>query len=132
MVNDQKTILCIEDDPDDMFLIRESISRLSDITIECAKNGQEALDTLGDRKISKRLPSLIVIDISLPKLNGNKVIKAIQEDDDLKNIPVVVFTTSINSFTYPLAEDRPIEVIAKPTGWKSYEGIAKRLLNFVS
>lgn len=131
MIIDRKNILCVDDDPDDLFLIRESIQRLSDINIESAKNGKQALEILHQRKLSNGLPSLIVTDINMPKLDGNKMLRAIKEDDDLKEIPIIVFTTSANAADLEYINTLKIETIIKPTDWASYESIAKRILSYL-
>lgn len=132
MITDRNNILCVDDDPDDLFLIRESIQRLSSISIESAKNGKQALEILHQRKLSNGLPSLIVTDINMPKMDGNKMLRAIKEDDDLKKIPIIVFTTSANNADLQYINNLKIEMIVKPTDWASYESIAKRILSYLS
>ena len=131
-MNDPKSILCVDDDPDDLILIRNSINKLSDVNIESARNGKLALAILVKRKVSKSLPSLIVMDINMPILDGNKMLKAIKEDDDLKNIPIVVFTTMAKTTNLQYVKSQKIETIAKPTDWDSYEAVAKKIPGYLS
>jgi CheY-like chemotaxis protein len=90
-------ILLVEDDPGDVMLIRESFAdhkvgnRLSVVS-----DGVEALAFLraeGDYADRPR-PDLIVLDLNLPRKNGNEVLAEIKSDPDLAMIPVVVLTTS--------------------------------------
>ena len=131
-MSNQKSILCVDDDPDDLILIRNSINKLSDVNIESTRNGKLALAILAKRKLSKSLPSLIVMDINMPIMDGNKMLMAIKEDDDLKNIPIVVFTTSTKTTNLQHVKSLKIETIAKPTDWVSYEAVAKKILGYLS
>ena len=130
MTKGQKSIFCIDDDRDDLILLRESIQRLSDIYVERAFDGEHALDILLQKKLSKRLPSLIVTDINMPKMDGNSLLRSLKKDEALRNIPVVVFTTSSKTVNQQYIEDHHIQIITKPTDWASYETIAKKLLSY--
>jgi CheY-like chemotaxis protein len=123
-------ILCIDDDKDDSFLIRQSIRELSDIEIENAYDGEQALAVLARHKISRNLPSLIVLDLNMPGMDGKKTLQAIKKDQALKNIPLVVFTTSLKGHDKEFIESEQIETIIKPTDWSSYKAIASKLLNY--
>jgi CheY-like chemotaxis protein len=132
MTTGRKTILCVDDDRDDQFLIRESIRRIADIHIECAYNGKEALDILRQRKISNHLPSLIITDINMPTMDGNKMLRTIRNDDAFKEIPIVIFTTSTATVDRQYLHRGDVKIIAKPTDWASYEAIAKTILSCLS
>ena len=84
-------ILLVEDDPNDQELIRLCLEE-SQIPHELIilQDGEEALTYLPSEKI----PSLVLLDLKLPKVSGIEVLKKIKGDDLTRNIPVVVFTSS--------------------------------------
>jgi len=90
-------ILLIEDNPAEMRLIAEIFSEDdSKVNINGVGDGIAAMDYLyrkGKYKYSKT-PSLIILDLNLPKKNGHEVLEEIKTDDKLKCIPVVVLTSS--------------------------------------
>ena len=85
--------LIVDDDADDRMLFIEAAKEI-DETIECriAKNGEQALKLL--RNIEIPLPDFIFLDIRMPRLDGKKCLLEIKKDERLKNIPVVIYTTS--------------------------------------
>lgn len=125
-----KKILCVDDDHDDCFLLRESIQRLSDVVVENAFNGEKALEVLDNQKLSGDLPCLIVMDINMPSMDGIKTIEAIKKDSQLKNIPVVVFSTSLKTLDKEYIKTQNIESLTKPLDWSSYKEIAQKLLTY--
>ena len=92
-----KKILYIEDNVADIRLFEEAISdqKLA-IDLNYVTDGQEMIEYFEEKKAGhyKDLPSLIVTDLNLPKISGQKVIQVIKSDPVFKKIPVVVFTTS--------------------------------------
>jgi two-component system response regulator len=95
-----KIILLVEDNPDDAKLTLRAFKQ-SNIAnpIAVARDGVEALDFLFARgtyseRVGKPLPTLIVLDLKLPRLDGLGVLKAIRADPRTKLIPVVILTSS--------------------------------------
>ena len=90
-------ILLIEDNPGDQRLTREALKegRLRN-NLSIVEDGEEAIAFLkkrGDYENVTR-PDLILLDLNLPKMDGQEVLKIIKADEKLKRIPVVVLTTS--------------------------------------
>ena len=85
-------ILLVEDDPDDIELLKEAL-KLSEVdcTIECIMQGNEVVPRLQKSVI---YPDLIILDLNLPKMNGKDILRFIKSSEVLKNIPVLVLTTS--------------------------------------
>lgn len=125
-----KKILCVDDDHDDCFLLQKSIQQLSDIVVENAYDGEEALGVLENQKLSGDLPCLIVMDINMPLMDGIKTIESIKKDEQLKNIPVVVFSTSLKTLDEEYIKKQNIEAFTKPLEWSLYKEIAKKLLTY--
>lgn len=94
------TILLVEDNPDDEMLALRAFKK-NNITneVNIARDGVEALDFLFGRGTYEgrdlaHQPSLILLDLKLPKMDGLEVLKALRANEHTKLIPVVVMTTS--------------------------------------
>jgi CheY-like chemotaxis protein len=89
-----------EDDDDDCLLAREALAEsrlMSELRI--VRDGEELMDYLYHRgqyaqKHSSPRPGLILLDLNMPKKDGREALKEIKADPHLKQIPVVVLTTS--------------------------------------
>jgi two-component system, response regulator len=87
-------ILLVEDNPDDEKLTLRAMrqSEVPNIII-VARDGVEAIEHLTGDGV-KRLPSLILLDLKLPKLSGLEVLEQIRTNPKTKHLPVVVLTSS--------------------------------------
>lgn len=100
MSPEEYEILLVEDDPADAELTVLSLrkERLAN-HIEIARDGAEALDFLFCRgayagRSFERPPRLVLLDLKLPRVSGNEVLRAIKADERTRAIPVVVLTSS--------------------------------------
>jgi two-component system response regulator len=99
MINKTVHILLVEDNPDDVELTIHALKRNNIVnTVEIVRDGQEALDYLfytGKYTNSTHsLPSIILLDLKLPKVDGIDILRKIKLDRKRKLIPVVVLTSS--------------------------------------
>lgn len=100
MSDDSKVILLVEDNPDDVELTLRAFKRSHLMNpISVARDGVEALDYLFARnahaqRASQLLPTLVILDLKLPKLDGLGVLKAIRSDERTRFLPVVILTSS--------------------------------------
>ena len=116
MQNHPKTILCVDDDPDDRQFICEAINKAApDYSIIEAHNGVEALQYLDKAKSIPALPCLIVLDINMPLMDGKQTLSRIKVDPLLVNVPVVMFSTSSNPMDKALFLRMGVELITKPS-----------------
>ena len=81
-----KVLLLIEDDPLMLRMYRK-IFELEGYEVELAVGGQEGLD-----KAKSDKPTLVLLDIMMPKMDGFEVLGRLKEDPETKDIPVVVLT----------------------------------------
>jgi CheY-like chemotaxis protein len=105
-MNSQSTILLVEDDENDVFFVKR-VFQLNNFTnpLQVAENGETALAYLkGEGIYADRqkypLPMLIFLDIKMPRVNGFEVLARMRGDEALKNIPVVMLSSS------SMAEDK--------------------------
>lgn len=94
---DSVDILLVEDNPGDVRLTREAFKE-GQIrnTLHVVKDGVEALDFLyrrGEYKEATR-PEIILLDLNLPRKNGDEVLEEIRSDPKLLKIPVIILTSS--------------------------------------
>src|SRR6187431_1582825 len=90
-------ILMVEDNPTDVLIAREGFSGATMLnTLHVADDGIEAIEFLNQRGKYAAVPrpDLIVLDLNMPRKNGQEVLAEIKADDKLKEIPVVILTTS--------------------------------------
>jgi len=91
-------ILLVEDDPADQKLISTSLRSeklANDLYI--VQTGEEGLDFLhhrGDYSNGTPQPDLILLDLNMPGMGGKEFLRQIKQDEQLKQIPVVILTTS--------------------------------------
>lgn len=97
------TILMVEDDPNDILLTQRAFMQASLVNpLRIVRDGEEAINYLGGRDVyadrSKYpLPSLILLDLKLPKRNGLEVLEFLRAQPSLKQTPVIVLTSSQES-----------------------------------
>lgn len=126
-IKNQVPILIADDDQDDCQMIKEALqeSRLLN-QLHFVHNGEELMKHL-NRMIEKShpLPGLILLDLNMPKMDGREALKEIKSHPLLRQIPVVVLTTSkaeedifktynlgVNSFiTKPIAFDTLVQTM---------------------
>lgn len=85
-------VMIVDDDKDDRFFFRSAI-RKNNPTFECleAENGNDALRQLRN---AKKLPDFIFLDLNMPKMDGKECLIELKKDKTLKNIPVIIYSTS--------------------------------------
>jgi len=122
-------VLLIEDNPADADLTRESLeaSRFN-IEISVAKDGEEAIEFLGN---ADGRPTMILLDLNLPRKDGRQVLAIIKSDDVLRRIPILVLSSSDSekdiTSCYELGANC---YITKPADLKAYRAIVGTLEEF--
>jgi CheY-like chemotaxis protein len=92
------TILLVEDDLADQKLVKASLrnQRIAN-DLYVVNSGEEALDFLyhrGNYAKDTSRPELILLDLNMPGMGGKEFLKRIKDDENLKQLPVVILTTS--------------------------------------
>ncbi|MFH1643287.1 MAG: response regulator [Patescibacteria group bacterium] len=83
-----KKILCIEDDEVMINLISRKLSQ-EGYEVHIARDGVEGLEMIKTVK-----PDLILLDIVMPRMDGMEVMEKINEDEEMKKIPIVIISNS--------------------------------------
>jgi CheY-like chemotaxis protein len=91
------TILMAEDNATDVMLTKEALAHAKVLnTLHVVEDGIDCLDFLHQRGRHAKAPppDLILLDLKMPRKNGQEVLAEIKADSKLKHIPVVILTTS--------------------------------------
>lgn len=87
------SIFLADDDADDRFLFEEALMEVkSNVKLTTANNGEQLMNYLD--KNTPPAPHLIFLDLNMPVKNGVECLDAIKKDIRLKDIPVIIFSTS--------------------------------------
>jgi len=121
-------ILLVEDDAAHAELTERAIRKAGNANrVQIVTDGEEAFDYLYNRgkykdKVKYPMPGLILLDIKLPGIDGIEILKKIKEDSELKQIPVIMLTTSereediVRSYKHYANS-----YLTKPVGYKEFE-----------
>lgn len=107
--------LYAEDDADDIDIMREMVDRQK-ITNEliCVNDGFDLLDHLQHVGEKQSYPSLIILDLRLPRLDGMETLELLRTDDLYRLIPVVIFSSKISLSDTERCRSLGAEVLIKP------------------
>ena len=88
-------IVVIDDNEDDVLLLREALEELAGVElVAAAADGEVGLDCLDECLRQEGLPDLVLLDLNLPGRNGIEILQALKADPRLRDIPVVLLSTS--------------------------------------
>jgi two-component system response regulator len=127
-------ILLVEDSPTDVLMTQEALEQAKLLNhLHVVEDGVEALAFLHrqGRYATAPRPDLILLDLNLPRKNGQEVLAELKADQNLKLIPVVILTTS-------KAEEDIVKsyglyancYIAKPVGFASFVEVVQAIEYF--
>lgn len=124
-------ILYVDDDADDRHLLYEAIKDVNpSAEVELAENGLKALDYLKmSNESGSAPPSLIILDLNMPFLDGKETLQQIKKDQKLENVPIVIFTSSHRPIDKALFNNLGIEFISKPDSLLHLNKIASYMLS---
>lgn len=130
-------ILMADDDADDRLLVQEALSDSGvPHSLYFAEDGMALLDYLrrngaGPSGQSRPRPELILLDLNMPLKDGREVLREIRADQTLRQIPVVVFTTSkADTDVRQVYELGANSFITKPAAFADLVQLMKRLTEY--
>jgi CheY-like chemotaxis protein len=124
-------VLLVEDDADDVLLMRDAFAGKTNVKLVHEKNGYEALSYLKELKAKTALlPCLIIMDINMPKLNGKQLVSILKNDNDFQSIPMIVFTTSSNNSDKEFCSSFNVPMITKLFDMNSFGETAGLFLSY--
>ena len=124
-------ILLVEDDTIEVMKLKRVVDTLNlNHNILHASNGEEALEMLQNKN---SLPNIILLDLNMPKINGLEFLKILKSDRQLRFIPTIVLTTSLNK--RDVLECYKIGIagyLLKPLKYDEYVSRIEKLLSYWS
>jgi two-component system response regulator len=132
-------ILVVDDSPEDCDLLKRALEEIGfKFDVAMARGGEEALDYLFARgpfaaRDPKVTPLLTILDLKMPKLGGLDVLKRVRASPRLKNLAVVILTSSDEQRDKLEAERLGVTFyFTKPGDFDGYIGLARRIEGMLS
>jgi two-component system response regulator len=128
-VQKERIILLVEDNADDeeLALLAFRLNQ-TPVKVLVVRDGVEALDYLGTMDKARPRPSMILLDLKLPRVDGLEVLRRIRSDGRTRGIPVVVLTSSTEDVDYRRsAELGADEYVRKPMSFDEFRKTTRKL-----
>ena len=124
--------LCIEDDSDYChFIVRATESLQIPINVKIKNEAEAALEFLREIKDTKLMPKIIFLDINLPDISGLEVLKVLKESNHLRQIPVIMLSSSENQKDISQSMDLGANAyVTKPGSYKGLKSLFWDAHNF--
>jgi two-component system, chemotaxis family, response regulator Rcp1 len=126
-------ILLVEDSPSDVRLVREALKQAPlEVEITLARDGVEAMEQLQKSEAGLvNRPDIILLDLNLPRKNGREVLAEVKASPKLKQIPVLVMTSSKADEDITQAYNLNANCyITKPSDLQDYVDVVNSIENF--
>lgn len=122
-----KNLLLLDDDEDDQELFIEAVREISsDIKVTVLPDAATALEKLSNKSV---IADVIFSDLNMPRMTGQQFLLEIKKRPELKDIPVIIFSTSSHTHTMQLVKDFGAhEFITKPGLFNELVTTLRRLL----
>lgn len=129
---DKADIFLVEDNEDFSFLIEKAIHHIDkDLVLKIVDNGLGALEVLKGYNHDGVRPRIILLDLNLPGLSGLDLLREIKGLEFLKQVPVILFTTSDNPKDIKAAAEYGANAyVTKPAGYIALIDCLRSLFNF--
>jgi CheY-like chemotaxis protein len=130
-------ILMAEDDTDDQLLVQEAFAECGvKEALRFVADGEELLDYLMQRgqyagPLSAPRPGLVLLDLNMPRKDGREALREIRAHPDLRQVPIVVFTTSrADTDIRQVYELGANSFITKPPAFDALVSTVKRMVSY--
>lgn len=131
MTNNGHAILLVEDDHNDVLLIKRAFQKVNIANpIIVVNDGEQAISYLAGREpyVERAMPMLVLLDLKLPRKSGHEVLEWLRQQSTLRRLPVVVLTASSESSDVNLAYDLGANsYLVKPVTFDSLVQMVKTL-----
>lgn len=122
-MNNKKIVLLVDDDAVFLKTVSEQLKN-NDYEIKTLNDGYYLFD-----EISKNKPSLIVLDIQMPKLDGEKACRTLKNSEEYKHIPVIISTATADTIVEQKVKMYgAVEYVTKPYYIPEFQLLIKKYL----
>ncbi len=124
-------ILLADDDKDDCLFFEEAITGLIPLTnFTAMHNGEQIMQLLSNE--AAKLPHILFLDLNMPRKNGFECLAEIKQNKKLKNLPVVIFSTSFEQEVVNRLYDNGAQYfIRKPSEFSLFKKIILHTLKLI-
>ena len=117
------TILLVDDDQDDIDIFCEVIKEINNnVNIITSQNGRQCLEAL-----ENAIPDVIFLDINMPIMNGKECLVNIKNHKTYKNIPVVMYSTTMDQIEIEYYKKLGVKFLIKPSSHQSFTNILRSI-----
>ena len=125
------TILLVEDNPADILLTRRAFRSSDNVAIEVVTDGEQAVARFEQAAEQGDYPSLVLLDLNLPRLSGLEVLKALKSHQEWRRTPVVMLSGSDRQSDIDAAYQHHANgYVTKPEGMRAFERATKLLTDY--
>ncbi|MCV2483626.1 response regulator [Flavobacterium sp. SH_e] len=132
MNKEHYNLLLADDDEDDCLFFKEALDEIAVSTnLSMVHDGVQLMDYL---KINiSNLPDVIFLDLNMPRKNGLECLDEIKKDEKLNNLPIIIFSTSLDSeIVNNLYQNGASYYIRKPGEFSKLKTVIEKALNVAS
>lgn len=125
------TVFLVEDNCDDEFLALRTLRKMGYKDVTVARDGREAIALLlGDESVGRPVamepPSLMLLDLRLPKMDGLEVLRKVRSSERTKDVPVYILTSSEDPHDKEVCQDLGVlGFLPKPLTVESFTSVPK-------
>lgn len=124
-------LLYAEDDPDDVVFLRDMLQFSDkDHPLITVHDGLEVIHFLQEIKKGEAYPSLIILDIRMPRLDGIELLKLLKTDDMYRMIPVIIFSNNADESQKQTCLQLDTEIIAKPLYYSNWDAVIRKMRSY--
>lgn len=125
-----KIILCAEDDPDDKEMFCQAVEEFDpELRVIHSDNGKQLIDKLKELTSINIVPCLITVDINMPVMGGREAVEIIRSNDEWKNIPIAVYTTSPHMMNTDLEAKYHLSIFRKPDSFPAIKNTVAKVMS---
>ncbi len=134
-MNCEVEVLIIEDDRDDAYLLTRALTEVSKerglkLDIRHSVNGLDAMGEVARKDLLNRLPTVVVVDLNMPVMDGGRFLKLLRAEMDLPDLRAVVLTTSTEKRVHDEARANGADLVfSKPSDQRELLAIARQILD---
>jgi CheY-like chemotaxis protein len=121
-------LFLVDDDLDDHEIFKSALEKVDEgVELISATNGFEALNILAT---ANTLPDYIFVDLNMPRMDGFQFLKEIKQTDTLRDLPVIIYTTSSNPIDITRTKELgAVSFITKPSLFSELCNLLRSLIS---